>query len=325
MGFVPPQQPPIVPADPEILNTLIALQRERKLWLSFNAKATSVIGAQLVRTIIPQGDIYQKLKAAYARADKIMMTYIRGLARTGNPGKQASEDDERILRLHIHKLDILAGSLVKSLQRLDEVVLDMEKTADKLPITQWVCSIPGLKRLAVAVIVGETTNPSFFPTSRHILRYLGYGMEDEHKAHAYSTWRKGLGSHQLTAQDWTEAKYNPHKLSQIFGVVTTPLFMHKAKSEYGTIYDERRAHTLITHPEWYKPDKKNPGQFTSGHGMMDAKRIMTKAFIRKFWNKWGDYHGIRDFLPELYKSVEDHRMQELSKLEQLPGPIPPTS
>ncbi|WP_369068577.1 hypothetical protein [Kineococcus terrestris] len=46
----------------------------------------------------------------------------------------------------------------------------------------------------------------------------------------------------------------------------------RARSPYRDVYDARRAHTLMTHPEW-----------TDAHSHNDAMRVTTKALLRDLW------------------------------------------
>lgn len=48
--------------------------------------------------------------------------------------------------------------------------------------------------------------------------------------------------------------------------------MKQRRSPYRTVYDLRRAHTTLTHPEW-----------TDGHRHNDALRITAKAILRDLW------------------------------------------
>lgn len=52
-----------------------------------------------------------------------------------------------------------------------------------------------------------------------------------------------------------------------------------ACSPYRVVYDERRAHTALTHPEW-----------TDGHSHNDALRVASKAILRDLWRAARDWH-----------------------------------
>lgn len=57
----------------------------------------------------------------------------------------------------------------------------------------------------------------------------------------------------------------------------------KSGGEYRAVYDQRRALTAATHPDW-----------TPGHSHNDALRIVSKRILRDLWRAARDYH-----LPEL--------------------------
>jgi len=53
----------------------------------------------------------------------------------------------------------------------------------------------------------------------------------------------------------------------------------QARSPYRAVYDTRRAHTSITHPEW-----------SPGHSHNDALRVASKAILRDLWAAARDSH-----------------------------------
>jgi hypothetical protein len=52
-----------------------------------------------------------------------------------------------------------------------------------------------------------------------------------------------------------------------------------ACSPYRVVYDQRRAHTAVTHPEW-----------TDGHGLNDALRVTSKEILKDLWRAARDWH-----------------------------------
>ena len=50
-------------------------------------------------------------------------------------------------------------------------------------------------------------------------------------------------------------------------------------SPFRRVYDARRAHTSVTHPEW-----------TDGHAQNDALRVVSKALLKDLWRAAKDYH-----------------------------------
>jgi hypothetical protein len=53
----------------------------------------------------------------------------------------------------------------------------------------------------------------------------------------------------------------------------------KHDGTYREVYDARRAHTAVTHPDW-----------TPGHSHNDALRILSKTILRDLWRAGRDYH-----------------------------------
>lgn len=63
------------------------------------------------------------------------------------------------------------------------------------------------------------------------------------------------------------------------GTHIIPAISACACSPYRVVYDTRRAHTAVTHPEW-----------TDGHSHNDALRIAAKEILKDLWRAARDYH-----------------------------------
>lgn len=82
-------------------------------------------------------------------------------------------------------------------------------------------------------------------------------------------------------QKGVQLKHNPKGRSLSFVIADSLL---KQNSEpWRRIYDERYAHTLITHPEWHGVREEGSKNMHPGHANKDARRVMVKAFYREFW------------------------------------------
>jgi len=55
-----------------------------------------------------------------------------------------------------------------------------------------------------------------------------------------------------------------------------------ACSPYRVVYDRRRAHTAVTHPEW-----------TDGHSLNDALRVTSKEILKDLWRAARDWHLVQ--------------------------------
>lgn len=280
---------------PVICDRLRKLQRDRKFVIAMEVQATNRACAHIVGSLGVGVDAEEKArKAAWERARRIVHIAIgrRKVRKDGTIDivhKPQAEEDQLIANREEANLTMTCHAIQPILARRAELESEMERLAGELPVAEgFIESTAGFNLLGLAVIVGEAGDLSNYATKRRLWRRLGLGMAEGHEAKAYSTWRKTGG---LSADDWTLAGYSPRRLGQVFGVVTVPLFMQKAKSKYGRIYDARRRHTMTTHPEWYQDKNGKPkvgakGEPSSAHGMADAKRVMTKALLADLLSAW---------------------------------------
>lgn len=306
-------------ADRNLIGPLFDLQRQRKSFINYKNKARQVALSFLVRDIIPPDeDKKTKLGAAYTRAGHILDRHI-------NEGKQ-EPDDEKIVALRRSYLDIVKLSLEPVLERRLQIEDEMKALASKLPAMEFVRDVPGVDALGLAVIVAEAGDLSRYPTVQHLWKRFEL---DSYDGHARSSWRRGgrgpgWAPVALSSKTWEELGAAPRKLGQLFGVVTEALAKAKAKSKYGEIYSDRRKRTMVTHPEWGEGKPLNKSGFPSSrHADMDAKRVMTKAFLKDLWVFWRDTHGLIGFDPARYKTVEQHQAD--ARARRGAQPVTPTS
>lgn len=148
------------------------------------------------------------------------------------------------------------------------VEADMKRLVRTLPVHAWAKTVAGFGDLGVAVLLGEAGDLAGYPKKGHLWKRLGLAP---FQGKAYSTWRREGG---LTAEDWVAAGYSPRRRAEMFAVIAEPLLRHQTMTAgpYRAIYDQRRAATAVTHPDWSK-----------GHSHADAMRIMTKRLVRDAW------------------------------------------
>jgi hypothetical protein len=215
--------------------------------------------------------------------------------------KAQAEENQQIATFIAIDLEVVRLMLIPLETRRKEIEDEMSRLALSLPVAPFIKTIAGFDARGLAVIVGEAGNLSNYPDKGRpsssgpacLWRRFGLATAKGHEAKAYSTWRKeGLkGIDQKAEEFWTEAGYSPKRLGQLYGVVTVPLFMAKAKNKYGEVYLARRARTMVTHPEWYvdkngKAKVSPNGEPSSAHASEDAKRVMVKAFLDDLWREW---------------------------------------
>lgn len=144
-----------------------------------------------------------------------------------------------------------------------------EKTMEKAlakqlkthPLHPWIKSQIGLGDKQTARLLGVIRDPYWNElhqrprTVSELWAYSGLHVIDGQGAKR----RKGQQS------NWSaEAK------SRIYLIAVSCI--KQSKSPYRAVYDDRRAHTAITHPDW-----------TDGHSHNDALRIMGKEILKQLW------------------------------------------
>jgi len=163
----------------------------------------------------------------------------------------------------------------------------MTSLAKDLPIAPWIDSVPGLGLLGVATILAETGDLSKYANVAKVWKRLGYAP---YNGLAGSTWKRPKwrnGEPALSAEEWTLNPFNGKRYGMLFSISDSLLrkqWIGKAKTEdgkgkadgkYGAVYEKRREHTAVTHPEW-----------TPKHSQMDGLRIMMKEVIKDLWVEW---------------------------------------
>lgn len=157
---------------------------------------------------------------------------------------------------------------------------DMAALAETLPAMAWVRGVPGLGPRGLAVIVGAAGDLGNYANPGKLWKRFGLAP---YKGRAASTWRRRGG---LSADDWTAVGFSPRRLGQLYGVVTVPVFMHKAKGVYGLVYAEAKARydqrVIATAPLPMTDAEK----WVPARADMAARRYMTKRLLRDLWSAW---------------------------------------
>ena len=156
-------------------------------------------------------------------------------------------------------------ALRAQLEAFEKLEKEMEKALAKQlkthPLHPWIKSQIGLGDKQVARLLGVIRDPYWNElhqrprTVSELWAYSGLHVIDGQGAKR----RKGQQS------NWSaEAK------SRIYLIAVSCI--KQSKSPYRAVYDDRRAHTAITHPDW-----------TDGHSHNDALRIMGKEILKQLW------------------------------------------
>lgn len=172
-------------------------------------------------------------------------------------------------------LEVIRQSLEPLHAMRHGIELEMKRIAKRLPVYPWAKQVRGLGELGLAVIVGETGDLGNYSNPGKVWKRLGLApFEKDGISMAASNWRRKGG---LSAEDWTVLGYSPGRRAEIYAVIGDPLFRAQSVvvGPYRQRYDQRRARTAETHPDW-----------TKGHSHGDAVRVMTKELLRDLWVAW---------------------------------------
>lgn len=128
---------------------------------------------------------------------------------------------------------------------------DIGGMCQREPAMQWATTVHGLGN-AVALVLGLMPQLSDFPNPAKLWAYGGF---------APSQGRKAGQNH----------RYSHEVHSKAIKRLAEPCMKHRL-SPFRAVYDRRRAHTVLSHPEW-----------TDGHAHNDALRLTAKAILLDMW------------------------------------------
>lgn len=144
-----------------------------------------------------------------------------------------------------------------------------EKTMEKAlakqlkthPLHPWIKSQIGLGDKQMARLLGVIRDP--------------YWNELHQRPRTVSELWAYSGLHVINGQGAKRRKgqqsnWSAEAKSRIYLIAVSCI--KQSKSPYRAVYDDRRAHTAITHPDW-----------TDGHSHNDALRIMGKEILKQLW------------------------------------------
>jgi Transposase IS116/IS110/IS902 family len=164
-------------------------------------------------------------------------------------------------------------------------IKDVEKYLNKIPVYINFCKkVKGLGVKLSAKLIAGIKDIERFPNPSSLWSYCGVGDPLKSKLVAKQT-----------------AHFSPKMRATLYNVAESFI---KAGSQYRSVYDKRKAETLIKHPEWHnlKPcpikniGDKAPKADKNGiitwsnqhpkHADKDAKRVMIKRFLAELFVAW---------------------------------------
>jgi hypothetical protein len=206
----------------------------------------------------------------------------------------------------------------------DDSTAAMEAIAAQLPVAAWVESIPGAGILGLALIVAEAGPLDNYANPEKLWKRLGFAPYD---GHAGSTWkRETWRPRKLDKDEWIANPFSGERYAAMYTIalwLVNKQWVSAAKAgadeghpngRYGEVYAARRAHTLVTHPEW-----------TPGHRRADGLRIAFKQFLVDLWEQWVDQSYLGHMLDDAHNMIAEIAAGPYSRDAQLTGAGGPKS
>ena len=185
------------------------------------------------------------------------------------------EDDPAVTTLQIlaEGLDFVEAAVIK----------DLEKTLKKHPLGKYQKQAKGVGAKQLARLLGAIGDPYVNETAgtpRTVSQLWAYCGLHTLPAGAMPLMTPIKDAPQQVAakrQKGVKANWSTDAKTRAYLIATSCI--KQTGSEYRKVYDVRRAHTAVTHPDW-----------TLGHSHNDALRIVSKRVLRDLWRAARDYH-----------------------------------
>lgn len=235
------------------------------------------------------GDLERRIKAICRR----LTGDIKGLP-TYQGGKAREELYKKLRKMDPEQPELAFLSAVRLIQS-QKLIQIHRKAAEKqlatlveqLPVWPWAAEVRGFAHASLARLVGEIGDLSDYPNPAKVWKRMGVGLV---VIDGERTRQRRVGGKRPSKSELSVAElhgYSPIRRAILFAACE-PLM--KQNDHYKAIYDARRSHTLVTHPEWANA-KTAEGKATTSykkHYRFDALRIMSKAFLKDLWVAWGE-------------------------------------
>lgn len=195
--------------------------------------------------------------------------------------------------------------LVKGIEALEHAaVLDLQRAMRKHPLGAWVKATVGVGEKQAARLLSAIGDPYWNTlhnrprTVSELWAYCGLhtlpgGLVEADAQYCGAAGSKlpGGDEGQLRCDPQARAanvaprrrkgqKANWSTTAKTRAYLIAESCIKQARSPYRAVYDARRAHTAVTHPDW-----------TAGHSHSDALRITSKAILRDLWIAARDLHA----------------------------------
>lgn len=272
----------IAPADSftplqQTVGRLAREQRQRQFCIGMqgrlNRSMESYIARQLGYDNELDGTVRKRLFTRAAKMRESAEKYFEA-GRKGKKPRLPTFDDPKEAQVFRHAFNLLEQTWLGRLgfdTLRDKTERDMVALAKTLPGAGIVEEIRGFGYKGLAIIVAECHGEFLngfddYPSVAKVYKRMGVALVGEERQRKKSD-----------PDEAEEHKYSPRRRAELFGAIGDPLFRTQSAGDgpYRQLYDRRRAHTAVTHPDW-----------TLGHSHNDARRYMEKKLLHALWRAW---------------------------------------
>lgn len=170
---------------------------------------------------------------------------------------------------------------------------EMKDLARSLPVWPWVKKVAGVAELGLAVIVAEAGDIGAYSGPGRLWKRMGLACIDGMRQGRVPP---GL-SREERAEAWKQRGYNPSRRAEVWAFLDDTMFKQQWRGDrdedgkdpkksgkpvavpahavgpYGEVYAERKAWNLAR-------------GFSPAHAEKEARRFMSKRFLRELWVAW---------------------------------------
>jgi hypothetical protein len=228
-------------------------------------------------------------KAVFKKASAIIKAVEKGESFDRLPvGDPRSEMLWSLLPL----IPISAQSRIIWDEKRETVEKEMRKLSQTLPVFEWVReNAKGIGDLGLARIIGEAPLIGVYVTHEKLWKRLGLAVISGERQQK-KTDKDGALIH----------GYAPRRRAEAWSVCSDSMFRQQWRGKnpddpegqgyaigpYGAVYAARKAHTLSKIAETEELPFTDRRKWTKKRCDADARRVMTKEFLRDLWRVW---HG----------------------------------
>lgn len=206
---------------------------------------------------------------------------------------QTEPDADGVYRGFGLPLDHLIVVTIREILALNEdaeksAIKQLEKRMKKHPLGPWIQSVPGIGFKQGARLLAAIGDPYWHVkearprTVSELWSYAGYSTKpvdpDSEQA------KLGQLSVAVRRKRGEQANWSSNAKTRAYLVAESCIkavgSQTRARSPFRDVYEKRREHTSVTHPEW-----------TDGHSHNDAIRITAKAILKALWRAARDIHN----------------------------------